>query len=116
MLNQVSSLLCVTPAENTEYFSSETVSVGTSSVSADTESIGFLFPRGHIPDEYETAIIHLVKHGKLSESSLRNSLGSSPSATRKVRQFTFRIEEWKVFLPFTVTVHQTADGNEYRKQ
>jgi hypothetical protein len=59
--------------------------------------------------------MHLFQHGKLSESFLRNTLGGTPAASRKARRFAVEIENWKAYLPFSVTIHQTADGNEYRK-
>jgi hypothetical protein len=126
--NQVSSLVFVDPAETVEYFDVEQTETAASAYETAAEhtvqpvasgmdsSERFSFPREHIPAEYETAIMHLVNHGKLSEGFLRNSLGNNPAASRKARQFAIRIEEWKCYLPFSVTVHQTTDGNEYRKQ
>jgi len=127
-VNQVSSLVFVEPAETVEYFDAEQTETAGNEHKAEAEgpvqpiatgsdsSGRFSFPQEHIPDVYEMAIMHLVNHGRLSESFLRQSLGNDPAASRKVRQFAVRIEEWKDYLPFSIMVHQTPDGNEYRKQ
>ena len=108
-VSQVASTAFIDPVQTVEYFESEPDNTGTAAPQR------FVFPREHIPEEYETAIMHLFQHGKLSEVFLRNTLGGTPSASRKARRFAMEIEKWKSFLPFSVTIHQTTDGNEYRK-
>jgi len=68
-----------------------------------------------IPEEYHAALNHLSKHGSLTEQFLRNTLGNDGSAQRKARKFTERISDWEKYLPFNITIEQTSEGKEYRK-
>ncbi|MEX2443115.1 MAG: BREX-6 system phosphatase PglZ [Alkalispirochaeta sp.] len=70
----------------------------------------------HVVDEaYHVAIRHLESHGAMSIRFLENSLGGGSVGARKARRFAIRLDEWQPFLPFRVTVHDTAEGKEYRK-
>lgn len=111
-VSQVASAPFIDSETTVEYYEAEAVSASAEVTGAQQK---FVFPRDHIPEEFETAIMHLFQHGKLSESFLRNTLGGTPAASRKARRFAVEIENWKAYLPFSVTIHQTADGNEYRK-
>ena len=115
-VNQVSSLLDVKNITTDDYFSTEgsgnTAAIPVQECRTDER---WTFPTGCIPDEYETAIRLLLKHGSISETVIRNSLGNTQEASRKARRFAQRIADWAQYLPFKVIVRQTADGTEYRK-
>lgn len=70
----------------------------------------------NIPQEFHTALVHLEKHGSLTEKFLVNTLGGDGSAGRKSRRFANKISEWLKDLPFDVYIEQTAEGKEYRKK
>jgi len=111
---QASSLLKIQPVITADYFETESL---TTFMAHDEEkpSGNWIFPTGLIPGEYEASIRHLIHHGALSEAFIRNSLGGTQESSRKARRFAQKISEWQQYLPFTVTVRQTADGTEYRK-
>ncbi|HPX27289.1 MAG TPA: hypothetical protein PLG87_10830, partial [Treponemataceae bacterium] len=120
-INQVGTQVFVDPVESTQYFDSEIAIIPVVSFTGTATDTGradktFVFPADSIPGVYETAIRHLANHGKLSETFLRNSLGNESSASRLARRFASCIEDWKTYLPFSITVHTTTDGIEYRKE
>ncbi len=120
-INQVGTQVFVDPVEITQYFDSEIANIPVVSFTGTATDTGradktFVFPADSIPGVYETAIRHLANHGKLSETFLRNSLGNESSASRLARRFASCIEDWKTYLPFSITVHTTTDGIEYRKE
>ena len=115
-VSQVSTLLAVTPVTTSDYFESVGLVDSVKQSEPSVPAAGWTFPKDCIPEEYETALRHLEKFGALTEAFIRNSLGGSQEASRKARRFAQRIAEWQQFLPFTVTVRQTTDGTEYRKE
>lgn len=115
-VSQVSTLLAVDPVMTSDYFESVGLIDSVTRVEPSAPAAGWSFPKDCIPEEYETALRHLEKFGALTETFIRNSLGGSQEASRKARRFAQRIAEWQQFLPFTVTVRQTTDGTEYRKE
>lgn len=65
--------------------------------------------------EYHGAIRHLQNHGAMSVRFLENSLGGGPAGARKARRFALKLDQWRPYLPFRITIHDTPQGKEYRK-
>lgn len=69
---------------------------------------------GMVTAEYHGAIRHLHTHGAMSVRFLENSLGGGPAGARKARRFALKLDEWRPYLPFRITIHDTPQGKEYR--
>jgi chromosome segregation ATPase len=52
---------------------------------------------------------HIEKHGAIAESEVNHKLGNP----RSVRQFANKLEEYTQYLPFTIRVESSPQGNRY---
>jgi chromosome segregation ATPase len=55
---------------------------------------------------------HIEKHGAIAEAEASNKLGNP----RSVRQFANKLEEYTQYLPFTIRVEPSPQGNRYLKE
>lgn len=98
----------LTGGEPEEYFGAD-LKVG----ALQGEPAQFTFP-AEIPQEYHPALLHLKRHGSLTEQYLVNTLGGKDNfGPRKARRFADKITEWNRLLPFTVIVDVTVEGKTY---
>jgi chromosome segregation ATPase len=55
---------------------------------------------------------HIEKHGAIAEAEANHKLGNP----RSVRQFANKLEEYTQYLPFTIIVESSPQGNRYLKE
>lgn len=99
--------------ESPEYFDVE-IAAASPVATGDADARASESWQSVVDEPYHVAIRHLETHGALSVRFLENTLGGGAAGARKARRFAMKLDEWQPFLPFRVTVHDTAQGKEYR--
>jgi hypothetical protein len=95
-----------------EYFDVEVTGSG---VDAGTNDAGTSASWESVVDaNYHVAIRHLQSHGAMTVRFLENSLGGGAAGARKARKFAIKVDDWRPYLPFRITIHDTPQGKEYR--